>query len=93
MAIVPVTPTQVDVTCDWFDGRPRAVRVADSTLPVLDVERVREEAAAYRVEVGPRTTFQVRTPESRMVLAFQHRRRRWTVEGLEPLPAEYDAAA
>ena len=84
MAMVPITPIQVEVACDLFDGRPRTVRVGAERLQILDVSRVREEASAYPVATGPRTLFEVVTPESRLSLTFHHRPRRWTVEGLDP---------
>ncbi len=84
MAMVRITPTHVDVACDWFDGRPRSIRVADAVVPVVSVDRIRDESAAYPAETGPRTLFEVSTPESRMVLAFGHRDRRWVVEGMDP---------
>lgn len=93
MVMVRVTPTEVVVHCDPFDGRPDTVEVQDELMPVLSIDRVREESAAYRVEIGPRTIFDVSTPRTRLRLAFQHRRRRWLVEGLEPiaLPARIAA--
>lgn len=83
MAIVSVTPTQVHVRCGWLDGRPRSIRVADEDVPVIDIDQVRDELAAYPVERGPRRIFDVRTPDARLRLTFERRRRRWLVEGLE----------
>lgn len=93
MAIVRITPTPIDVACDWFDGRPRSVRVADVVLPIVSVDRIREESAAYPLESGPRTLFEVSTSETRMMLTFRHRDRRWLVEGLEPEAYELATAA
>jgi hypothetical protein len=94
MAMVRVTPTQIEVGCDPFTGRPREVRVGPDVEPVVYIERVRDESAAYPVAVGPRTVFDVRTPASRMRLAFQHRTRRWVVEGIDPaIAAPLRAAA
>jgi hypothetical protein len=88
MAMVPIPPFQVDVTCDPFDGRPRSVRVGAERLPILAVASVREEASAYPLATGPRTIFEIQTPGSRLTLTFHHRPRRWVVEGLDPdLPA------
>ena len=84
MAMVTITPFQVDVSCDPFDGRPRSVRVGGDRLPILAVASVREEASAYPSATGPRTLFEVDTPQSRLSLAFHHRQRRWVVEGLDP---------
>ena len=83
MAIVSVTPTQVSVRCGWFDGRPRSIRVADGDVPVINIDQVRDELAAYPVGLGPRRIFDVRTPDARLRLTFEQRRRRWLVEGLE----------
>jgi hypothetical protein len=83
MAIIKVTPTQIRVRSGWFDGRPRSIRLADEEVPVTGIEGVREESAAYRAEQGPRTIFDVRTPDARLRLAFEHRRRRWLLEGME----------
>jgi hypothetical protein len=38
------------------------------------------------VELGPRTIFEVRTPDARLRLAYEHRRRRWLLEGLDRAP-------
>ena len=83
MAIVKVTPTQVDVSTGFFDGRPRAIRVAREMVPVIEIAHVRDELAAYPVERGPRRIFEVRTPDARLRLAFEKRRRRWLLEGLD----------
>jgi len=84
MAMVRITPTFVDVGCDPFTGTPRTVRIGPEVQPVVRIERVRDESAAYRPEVGPRTVFDVRTPDSRLRLAYGHRSRRWVVEGIDP---------
>jgi hypothetical protein len=83
MAMVRVTPTEVRVRCGWFDGRPRSIQLADEQVPVVRIDQVRDESAAYPVERGPRTVFEVRTPDARLRLSFEHRRRRWLLEGLE----------
>jgi hypothetical protein len=83
MAIVRVTPTQVDVSCGFFDGRPRQVRIAHERVPVIEIAQVRDELAAYPVALGPRRIFDVRTPDARLRLSFSKRRRRWLLEGLE----------
>jgi hypothetical protein len=83
MAMVRVTPTEVSVTCDPFDGAPRGVRMAEDMVPVLGIDRVRDESAAYPLASGPRTVFEVRTPDARLRLSFGHRDRRWTVEGVD----------
>ena len=83
MAIVRVTPTQVQVSCGLFDGRPRAIRIAHERVPVIEIAQVRDELAAYPVESGPRRVFDVRTPDGRLRLAFEKRRHRWLLEGIE----------
>ena len=83
MAIVRVTPTQVDVSCGLFDGRPRQVRIAREKVPVIEIAQVRDELAAYPIGSGPRRIFDVRTPNARLRLAFEKRGRRWLLEGLE----------
>lgn len=83
MAIVRVTPTQVDVSTGLFDGRPRSIRIAHERVPVLEIANVRDELAAYPAERGPRRIFEVRTPDARLRLAFERRSRRWLLEGLE----------
>ncbi len=85
MSMIRVSPLEVQVRCDWFDGRPRAIRLANESLPVVAVTRVRDESAAYPPATGPRTCFEVITPTTRFALVFRHRDRRWLVEGLEPL--------
>jgi hypothetical protein len=83
MAIVRVTPTQIDVSCGLFDGKPRSIRTAHERVPVIEISQVRDELAAYPAERGPRTIFEVRTPDARLRLAFEKRRRRWLLEGVE----------
>ncbi|HEX8940380.1 MAG TPA: hypothetical protein VF763_09465 [Candidatus Limnocylindrales bacterium] len=83
MAMIRMAPIPVRVRTDWFDGRPRAVTWADQVLPVLGLAVVREEHAAYRSAVGPRTLFEVETPSARLALSYEHRTRRWLVEGLD----------
>jgi hypothetical protein len=83
MAIVRVTPTQVDVSCGIFDGRPRSIRVAHERVPVIEIANVRDELAAYPADRGPRRIFEVRTPDARLRLAYERRGRRWLLEGLE----------
>ena len=82
MSLIAISPLAVDVRCDWFTGRPRAIRLADEQLPVLAVARVRQESAAYPVAIGPRTSFEVETPTARLVISFLHRSRRWVVDAL-----------
>lgn len=83
MAIVKVTPTEVDVSCGLFDGRPRSIRVARERLPVIEISQVRDELAAYPADRGPRRIFEVLIPDARLRLAYEKRRRRWLLEGLD----------
>ncbi len=83
MAMIRVEPVEVRVRTDWFNGRPRELEWAGRRLPIVEVVGVREETSAFPVVVGPRTVFDVQTPRARMKLAFRHRSRRWTIEGLD----------
>ena len=83
MAMIRVEPVEVHVRTGWFDGSPREITWGDERLPVTRLAAVREEAAAYPVITGPRTLFEVSTQVARFSLAFRHRSRRWTVEGME----------
>ena len=83
MAMTRVQPVEVDVKADWFDGRPRELTFDGQRLPVEKIESIRDETAAYPVVTGPRTLFEVTTQVARFSLAFRHRSRRWTIEGME----------
>ena len=83
MAMIRVEPVEVQVRADWFDGRPREVTYDGRRLRVLEILGVRDESAAFPVTTGPRTFFEVETADARLKLAFRHRSRRWTVEGME----------
>jgi hypothetical protein len=93
MAMVRISPLEVRVRTDWFDGRPRSIRIAEATVPVVVVESVRDESAAHPAATGPRTVFRVLTPAARYALTFEHARRRWFVEGLDPDIPDLPAAA
>ena len=83
MAMIRVEPVDVQVRKGWFDGKPRELTCAGQRLPVVDVVGVRDETAAFPVVIGPRTIFDVQTPVARVQLAYRHRTRRWTIEGLD----------
>jgi len=83
MAMIRVEPVQVRVRADWFDGRPRELTWDGRRLPVLEVVGVRDETSAFPVITGPRTIFEVETEVARFTLAYRHRARRWTIEGLD----------
>jgi len=84
MTMIRVSPLEVRVRCDWFDGMPRAIRFGPEELPVRSVERIRREVAVYTPGTGPRTCFEVVTDAGRFALAYRHRHHRWIVEGIEP---------
>jgi hypothetical protein len=83
MAITRVEPVRVQVRTDWLTGRPREIRWGERVFPVTSIASVRRATAAYPVEVGPSTTFEVNTGGARLALTFRHRGRRWTVDGVE----------
>jgi len=83
MAIVRVTPTEIDVKTGLFDRRPRQVRIASENVRVIEIAQVRDELAAYPALEGPRSIFEVRTQDARLRLSFHKRSRRWLLEGLE----------
>ncbi len=83
MAMMRVESVPLRVRTDWFDGRPRLVEWGEERLPVLGVAAVRDETAAYRVETGPRTLFEIDTPKARLAVSFGHRDRRWTLEAVD----------
>ncbi|MFO1541030.1 MAG: hypothetical protein ACKOTZ_11415 [Chloroflexota bacterium] len=83
MSMATTDPAAVTVDCDRITGTPRTVHAGGDTIPVLAVERVRDESLAYPLTTGPRTVFVVRTPGARMRLAYAYRSRRWSVIGVE----------
>ncbi|MGH2406915.1 MAG: hypothetical protein ACRDF7_02390 [Candidatus Limnocylindrales bacterium] len=93
MAMVRITPLPVRVRTDWFSGRPLAIQLATTSVPVVAVESVRSESAAYPAATGPRTVFRVLTPDARYALSYEHQRRRWLVEALDMHPDRSSLAA
>ena len=87
MAMVRVAPVTVQVRTDWFKGIPREITWGEERIPVTRLVAVRDEQRAYPAITGPRTMFEVDTPELRLSLTFQHRSRRWTIDGLDGLRA------
>jgi len=83
MAMIRVEPVPVRVRTDWFEGRPREITLGDERVPITAIALVRHETFAYPVVSGPRTVFEVDTPRARLALTFQHRTRRWTIDGLD----------
>ncbi len=85
MAMVRVAPVKVQVRTDWFSGTPREITWGEEHLTVTRLVAVRDEQSAYPAITGPRTLFEVDTPGLRVALTFQHRSRRWTIDGLDEL--------
>jgi hypothetical protein len=83
VAIVRMEPVNVQVKANWIDGTPREITWGEVRLPVTRLNAVRRETSAFRASVGPRTVFEIDTPGARLALSFQHRSRRWTVEGVD----------
>jgi hypothetical protein len=83
MAIVRMTPVDVRVRSNWFDGTPREITWGEVRLPVTRLHAIRRETAAYRVDVGPRTVFEVETPGALLALTYRHRSKKWTVDGVD----------
>jgi len=83
MAMVRVAPVSVQVRTDWFNGTPREITWGEDRLPITRLVAVRDERSAYPAITGPRTLFEVDTPTLRLALTYQHRSRRWTIEGLD----------
>jgi hypothetical protein len=83
MAIVQMEPVNVRVRVDWFDGTPNEITWGQVRLPITRLWAIRREDSAYRADVGPRTVFEVETPAARLSLAYGHRQRRWTVDGID----------
>jgi hypothetical protein len=85
MAMVRVAPVNVQVRTDWLRGTPREITWGEDRLPVTRLVSIRDESSAYPAITGPRTVFEVDTPILRISLTFQHRSRRWAIEGLDGL--------
>ena len=85
MAMVRVAPVSVQVRTDWVHGIPREITWGDERLRVTRLVSVRDERSAYPAITGPRTIFEVDTPTMRLALAYQHRTRRWLIQGLDGL--------
>jgi hypothetical protein len=83
MAMVRVAPVTVRVRTDWFRGTPREIAWGDQRFAVTRLVAVRDERAAYPAITGPRTMFEVDTPSARLALTYQHRSRRWTIDGMD----------
>jgi hypothetical protein len=87
MAMVRVAPVRVQVRTDWFSNTPREISWGMERLPVTRLVAVRDERSAYPAITGPRTLYEVDTPAARLALTYQHRSRRWTIDGMEAFGA------
>ena len=87
MAMVRVAPVRVEVRTDAWQGVPQEITWGQDRLPVTRLVAVRDERSAYPAITGPRTIFEVDTPTLRLSLAYQHRSRRWLIEGVDGLEA------
>jgi hypothetical protein len=87
MAMIRVEPVPVRVRTDWVDGRPREITWGIERLAITSLALVRDETSAYPVAAGPRTVFEVDTSRARLALTFEHRTRRWTIDGLDEEPS------
>lgn len=87
MAMVRVAPVKVQVRTDWLNGTPREITWGEERLPVIRLVAIRDERSAYPAITGPRTLFEVDTPAARLALTYQHRSKRWTIDGLDDLAA------
>ena len=85
MAMIRVAPVKVQVRTDWLSGTPKEITWGEDRLPVTRLVAIRDERSAYPAITGPRTLFEVDTPELRLALVYQHRSRRWTIDGLDGL--------
>ena len=84
MALVRVPPVQTHVTWDRRARRPAQLRGAGHRLDIVDVDRLRDERAAYPAESGPRLSLVLRTSDGgRAAIVFDGRRRRWFLEAVE----------
>jgi hypothetical protein len=84
MALIRITPIEAHVSWDADRDAPRQIRWSQRELTVTAVTSIRDERAAYPAERGPRVTFLLETTGGQASVAFDGRRRRWFVEGLDP---------
>ena len=84
MALVKINPTVARVRWDRRADRPADVRWNGRRIRVAGLDAVRDERSAYPVARGPRVMFVLRSTDGgRAALAFDPRRRRWTLEAVE----------
>lgn len=84
MALTRIGPIEAHVSWDVGRSAPREIRWSRHHLTVTGVTSIRDERAAYPAERGPRVTFLLETTAGQASVAFDGRRRRWFVEGLDP---------
>jgi hypothetical protein len=84
MALTCIAPIEAHVSWDAGRAAPREIRWSQHQLTVTGVTSIRDERAAYPAERGPRVTFLLETTGGQASVAFDGRRRRWFVEGLDP---------
>lgn len=85
MALVRVPIVQTHVTWDRRARRPARLRGPGHHLDIVDVDRFRDERAAYPADAGPRLSLVLRTRDGgRAAIVFDALRRRWFLEALEP---------
>jgi hypothetical protein len=85
MAMVRVAPVKVQVRTDWLSGTPKEITWGEGRLRVTRRVGIRDGRCASAASTGPRTLFEVDTPSARVALTYQHRSRRWTIDGLDEL--------
>jgi hypothetical protein len=84
MALMRITPIEAQVSWDAGRAAPREIRWSRYQLKVTGVTSIRDERAAYPADRGPRVTFLLETTGGQASIAFDGRRRRWFVDGLDP---------
>lgn len=85
MALVEIPPVATRIRWNRREGRPAELRGRGHRLTITDVDRLRDERAAYPATAGPRLTLVVRADDGRRAaVVYDGRRRRWFLEAVEP---------
>jgi len=85
VALVHIPPVETHVRWDRSARRPTELRGAGHRLRIVDLDRVRDERAAYPASRGPRLTLTLRTEDGgRAAIVLDPRRGRWFLEAVEP---------
>ncbi len=88
MALIRVDPVETHVTWDRRALRPAWLHGHGHRLEVADVDRLRDERAAYPHGGSPRLTLVLRTTDGgRAEIAWDVRTRRWYLHALEAAAA------